>query len=60
MSLQHYGTNFAQGAVNNGATVEEVKAIREMVIRICEASGMDRLGDTVPAGWGWKAPVANL
>ncbi|MCJ1477498.1 hypothetical protein MMC13_006170 [Lambiella insularis] len=51
-----------KGALNNGATVDEVKAVREIVMRICEASGMTRLGDTVPAGAnrGWRSEVANL
>ncbi|KAH0537406.1 hypothetical protein FGG08_005805 [Glutinoglossum americanum] len=34
-----------KGALNNGATVEEVRAVRDVVIRICEAAGMKRLGD---------------
>lgn len=49
-----------KGALNNGATVEEVKAVREIVIRICEASGMTTIGDTVLGGWGWRGEVANL
>jgi len=49
-----------KGALNGGATVDEVKAVREIVIRICEASGMKTIGDGVPAGWGWRGEVANL
>jgi len=49
-----------KGALNNGATVEEVKAVRDVVIRICEASGMTRLGGTAAGGWGWRGEVANL
>ena len=49
-----------KGALNNGATVEEVKAVRDIVIRICEASGMTKIGENVPAGWGWRGEVANL
>lgn len=49
-----------KGALNNGATVEEVRAVREIVIRICEASGMRKIGDNEPGGWGWREPVANL
>lgn len=49
-----------KGALNNGASVEEVKAVREVIIRICEASGMSKIGDSVPAGWGWRSAVANL
>ncbi|KAI9817747.1 MAG: hypothetical protein M1827_000866 [Pycnora praestabilis] len=49
-----------KGALNNGATVEEVKAVRNIVIQICEAGGMTKLGDNVLGGWGWRADVANL
>ena len=49
-----------QGALNNGATVEEVKAVRETSIRVCEAAGMTRLGQDGTSGWGWRTPVANL
>ncbi|KAI9798380.1 MAG: hypothetical protein M1835_000043 [Candelina submexicana] len=48
-----------KGALNNGATVEEVKAVREVVIRICEACGMTTL-EGVAGGWGWRGEVANL
>jgi len=49
-----------KGALNHGATIEEVKAVREIVMRICEAFGMKRLSDDAPAGWGWRGEVANL
>ncbi|KAF2461547.1 AhpD-like protein [Lineolata rhizophorae] len=49
-----------KGAVNNGATVDEVRAVRDIVIRICEASGMTRLQDNATGGWGWRSEVANL
>ncbi len=49
-----------KGALNNGATIDEVKAVRDVVIRICEASGMTKLGDKVAQGWGWRGEVANL
>ena len=49
-----------RGAVNGGATVTEVRAVRDVVIRICEASGMVRLADDVPGGWGWRSEVASL
>jgi alkylhydroperoxidase/carboxymuconolactone decarboxylase family protein YurZ len=53
------------GAVNNGATREEVNAVRGLVVRICEAAGMKRLGDEETRGerldlWGWKEDVAAL
>ncbi|KAI9871078.1 MAG: hypothetical protein M1830_003470, partial [Pleopsidium flavum] len=49
-----------KGAMNNGATLEEVGAVREVVIRICEASGMGKLGENVPGGWGWRLDVAKI
>ncbi|MCJ1314356.1 hypothetical protein MMC25_008038 [Agyrium rufum] len=49
-----------KGAVNNGATVDEVKAVREIIIRICEASGMITIGRGVTGGWGWRGGIANL
>jgi alkylhydroperoxidase/carboxymuconolactone decarboxylase family protein YurZ len=49
-----------RGALNGGATIEEVRAVREVVIQICEASGMKAIGDDIPAGWGWRGEVANI
>jgi len=49
-----------KGALNNGATVDEVRAVREVVISICEATGMTRLNESAPGGWGWRSEVANL
>ncbi|KAB5575999.1 AhpD-like protein [Coniochaeta sp. 2T2.1] len=49
-----------RGALNGGATVEEVRAVRNVVIEICEASGMKMLDDSVPAGWGWRSEVATV
>ncbi len=48
------------GAINNGATLQQVQAVREVVIKICEASGMKRLEDDESGGWGWRGPIANL
>lgn len=48
------------GALNNGATEEEVKAVREVVIKVCEASGMKRLQQGALDGWGWREEVASL
>ena len=47
------------GAQNFGADAEEVRAVREVVIRVCEAAGMKRLDEGV-CGWGWKEAVANV
>lgn len=49
-----------KGALNNGATVEEVRAVREIVIKICEAAGMTNLNGSAKGGWGWSHPVANI
>lgn len=49
-----------RGAMNNGASIEEVRAVREVVIRICQASGMVQLGENAPHGWGWREEVASL
>ncbi len=49
-----------KGALNNGATVEQVRAAREVIIRICEASGMSKLSDPSSKGRGWIEDVANL
>ena len=49
-----------KGAVNNGATVDETKAGREVAIRVCEAAGMTFYGDKLPGGWGWRGEIANL
>lgn len=49
-----------RGALNGGATVEQVKAVRDVVIEICKASGMKMLDDSTPAGFGWRSEVADL
>ncbi|KAL8653518.1 MAG: hypothetical protein Q9226_003826 [Calogaya cf. arnoldii] len=49
-----------KGALNNGASVEEVRAVRNVIVRLCEASGMTRLDENSSGGWGWRGEVANL
>ncbi|KAH9210855.1 AhpD-like protein [Leptodontidium sp. 2 PMI_412] len=49
-----------RGAQNGGATVEEVRAVRSIVMRICEGAGMRKLEETDVAGWGWREDVATL
>ncbi|KAK7935148.1 hypothetical protein PG985_000643 [Apiospora marii] len=49
-----------RGALNNGATVEEVRAIRAVTVMICEAYGMKRLPEDAVGGWGWREEVANV
>ncbi len=47
------------GALDGGAAVEEVMAVRSMVIRICEAAGMKMLGEDEVGGWGWRSEMAS-
>ncbi|KAE8448138.1 hypothetical protein EG329_009742 [Mollisiaceae sp. DMI_Dod_QoI] len=47
-----------KGALNGGATLEEVRAVREVVIRLCESAGMTRLDGAV--GWGWRGEIADI
>jgi alkylhydroperoxidase/carboxymuconolactone decarboxylase family protein YurZ len=50
-----------RGALNHdGVTVENVRAVRDIAIQTCEAAGMRRLSDDVPAGWGWRGDVVNV
>ncbi|KAI8412810.1 hypothetical protein FOFC_06079 [Fusarium oxysporum] len=49
-----------RGALNGGASVDEVRAVRDVVIKICEASGMKRLEEDAIGGWGWRSEVANV
>ncbi len=53
-----------KGALNNGASREEVRAVRQLVVRICEEAGMRRLRDSDPdpelGGWGWRDEIADL
>ncbi|KAI8656733.1 hypothetical protein NCS56_01278100 [Fusarium sp. Ph1] len=49
-----------RGALNGGASVEEVRAVRDVVIKICEASGMKRLSEDAIGGWGWRSEVATV
>jgi hypothetical protein len=49
------------GAVNHGAKVEEVNAVRGIVTQMCELAGMRDLNDSASqGGWGWKKGVAKL
>jgi hypothetical protein len=49
-----------KGAINGGATIEQVTAVRNIVIEICEASGMRQLEQDSLSGWGWRSEVAGL
>ncbi|KAL8282937.1 hypothetical protein RB597_010357 [Gaeumannomyces tritici] len=49
-----------KGALNGGATVEEVRAVRNVAMTICEASGMKLLDSSSQGGWGWRSDPATL
>lgn len=50
-----------QGATHHeDATVEEIKGVREVVIKICKASGMQKLDEDAIGGWGWRKSIADL
>jgi alkylhydroperoxidase/carboxymuconolactone decarboxylase family protein YurZ len=48
-----------RGARNGGATVEQVKAVRNVVVEKCMAAGM-KLDASTPAGFGWRSEVADV
>ena len=51
-----------RGAVNNGATVDEVRAVRALSVSVCEAAGMKMLkeGEWEKGLRGWREPVENI
>ncbi|PMD66441.1 uncharacterized protein K444DRAFT_606730 [Hyaloscypha bicolor E] len=49
-----------KGAINGGATLEQVRAVRKVAIQICQGAGMTRLEDSGVAGWGWREDVASI
>ena len=49
-----------KGAINNGATIEEVRAVRDVVIQVCKAAGMKNLDEKNLEGWGWRQEPAKL
>ena len=53
-------TGHLRGALKNGTTVEEVKAVREIVIEKSAASGMVHLPEGVTRSGGSRSGVANL
>jgi hypothetical protein len=48
-----------RGALNNGASVEEVSAVREAVLWVCEGGGMKFLQEG-ELGLGWREEVAKI
>ncbi|POS78638.1 hypothetical protein DHEL01_v202968 [Diaporthe helianthi] len=50
-----------RGALNGGASVEQVRAVRQVSMQVCRASGMRLLtADDPPGCWGWRAEVEDL
>lgn len=50
-----------KGALNGGASVEQVRAVRQVAVDVCLAAGMRLLtGKDAPGGWGWRAEVQDL
>lgn len=50
-----------RGALNGGANVEQVRAVRHVAIRVCEAAGMRVLSERdAPGGWVWRTEVQDL
>lgn len=54
-----------RGALNGGASVEQVRAVRQLAIRVCEAAGMrvlagEQPGAAAAGGWGWRTEVQDL
>lgn len=50
-----------RGALNGGASVEQVRAVRQVSIQVCRASGMRLLtADDPPGCWGWRAEVQDI
>ena len=45
---------------HGGVSIEDVRAVRDVVIDICEAAGMRVLNDDRVGAWGWKEPVARI
>jgi hypothetical protein len=46
--------------MNGGATLEQVRAVRQVALQICQGAGMTRLEDSGAAGWGWREDVASI
>lgn len=50
-----------RGALNGGASVEQVRAVRQVSLQVCRVSGMRLLtADDPPGCWGWRAEVQDL
>jgi hypothetical protein len=53
--------NHMRGAINHGATLDEVNAVRSWVMELCQMAGMTELKSSGEKGaWGWKDTVAKL
>jgi hypothetical protein len=50
-----------RGAMNHGASREEVNAVRDVVVHICKLAGMCKLEQLESSNsWGWRNGVAKL
>lgn len=49
-----------KGALNNGASAEEVRAVRALVLNVCEMYGMRPLQDGDTGYFGWYTEVADV
>lgn len=50
-----------KGALNGGASVEQVRAVRQVAVDVCHAAGMRVLLPGEASGrWGWRAEVQDL
>jgi alkylhydroperoxidase/carboxymuconolactone decarboxylase family protein YurZ len=49
-----------KGALNNGAKLEEVRAVQDVVIKVCQAAGMKALDNSTLDSWGWRREIAKL
>ncbi|KAF3760140.1 hypothetical protein M406DRAFT_343296 [Cryphonectria parasitica EP155] len=48
-----------KGALNGGASVGQVRAVRQVAIHVCKAAGMRVLSEG-GGGWGWRTEVQDL
>ncbi|KAL1837326.1 hypothetical protein VTJ49DRAFT_3985 [Mycothermus thermophilus] len=49
-----------RGALNGGATLDQVRAVRRVVVDLCRAAGMRLLDPAEPGGFGWRSEPVDL
>ncbi|KAL2268540.1 hypothetical protein VTJ83DRAFT_3386 [Remersonia thermophila] len=49
-----------RGALNGGATLEQVRAVRSVAVDLCRAAGMRLLDPGEPGGFGWRSEPVDL